>query len=325
MFSGSVVGVSDMESLYRGDFCATAVLSFLVYDWMISLGDEVAFIWSSTNKRTVASCVYFLNRYTLIMDGTICVITSYPLPILTCQSIIWIHRFLPAVQELAAAAFATLRIYAVSDRNWLLSTVTLLLLLVSPLMALICDISLIDIKDLPLPLNCIMVVKTTDTFVRLSMISRGCSIAAELLVAGITWWNAHKGRRLQKGFKVKHSMQDVMLYDGNLYFVVLALLNVMQIIFLRLRLRDPFVITSDITIFASPLNGAHSHLSFVNSEFVMPLATPAADGIGSLPSFVAAFTGPVCLEGSPDGNLCEDTLDGRTADNLVPELTERSS
>ncbi len=50
------------------------------------------------------------------------------------------------------------------------------------------------------------------------MISRGCSIAADLLVAGITWWNAHKVRRLQEGLKVKHSMQDVILYDGTSSF-----------------------------------------------------------------------------------------------------------
>ena len=46
------------------------------------------------------------------------------------------------------------------------------------------------------------------------MISRGCSIAADLLVAGVTWWNAYKEHKVQKGLKLQNSMRDVILYDG---------------------------------------------------------------------------------------------------------------
>ena len=55
-----------------------------------------------------------------------------------------------------------------------------------------------------------------------SMVSRGCSIVAELLVAGVTWWNAYKAREFEKGIKLRRSVGNVILNDGEcqiLHFV----------------------------------------------------------------------------------------------------------
>ncbi len=51
-----------------------------------------------------------------------------------------------------------------------------------------------------------------------SMISRGCSIAADLLVAGVTWWSAYKTHEFAKGIKFRRrSAGNVILHDGTCY------------------------------------------------------------------------------------------------------------
>ncbi|RPD58154.1 hypothetical protein L227DRAFT_655116 [Lentinus tigrinus ALCF2SS1-6] len=276
--------LSDLEKLYRGSCCAIAVLGFLFYDWLISLGDEVSLIWLSKGRRTIASAVYVFIRYTPIVDALICGI------------IVWTHRMLPVIQEIAASTFAALRIYAVSSKNRALAAITFLLLLVPSVMALISDVTLVDIKDLPDPFDCIMIVKTSDQFVMLSMISRGCSIAADLLVAGVTWWNAYRTRELGKGIKFRRSAGSVILHDGSLYFIILASLNVMQIIFLRLRLRDPFVVTSDVTLFTDPIASilvSHFLLNLRRVQHASDTASMPSIRIPTLPDIVTSFGGPV--------------------------------
>ena len=59
--------------------------AFLLYDWMASLPDELTLIWFSENRRTICSLVYFLTRYTPIMDGVICILTINDLSWLVCN------------------------------------------------------------------------------------------------------------------------------------------------------------------------------------------------------------------------------------------------
>ncbi|KAI0705318.1 hypothetical protein C8T65DRAFT_653027 [Cerioporus squamosus] len=280
--------LSDLEKLYRGSCCAIAVLVFLFYDWLISFGDEVSLIWLSKSRRTTASIVYAFIRYTPIVDALMCVVSINALAMPSCGIIVWTHRMLPVIQEIAASSFAALRIYAVSSKNRTLAGITFLLLLVPSVMALISDVTLVDIMDLPDPFDCIMIVKFTD----LSMISRGCSIAADLLVAGVTWWSAYKTHEFAKGIKFRRSVGNVILHDGD----ILASLNVLQIIFLRLRLRDPFVVTSDVTLFTDPIASilvSHFLLNLRRVQQAADSASMPSIRVPTLPDIVSSFGGPV--------------------------------
>ena len=43
-------------------------VALLVYDWLTSIDEEIALIWRHPRKRTVASLVYALTRYTNILQ-----------------------------------------------------------------------------------------------------------------------------------------------------------------------------------------------------------------------------------------------------------------
>ncbi|RDX47486.1 hypothetical protein OH76DRAFT_1484637 [Lentinus brumalis] len=258
--------LSDLEKLYRGSCCAIAVLGFLFYDWLISFEDEVSLIWLSKNRRTIASIVYAFIRYTPIIDALICGI------------VVWIHRMLPVIQEIAASSFAALRIYAVSSKNRTLAGITFLLLLVPSVMALISDVTLVDIKDLPDPFDCIMIVKLTDRFVMRDI------------------HDFARTHEFAKGIKFRRSAGKVILHDGSLYFIILASLNVLQIIFLRLRLRDPFVVTSDVTLFTDPIASilvSHFLLNLRRVQHATESASMPSLRIPTLPDLVSSFGGPV--------------------------------
>ncbi|KAI0740622.1 hypothetical protein C8Q76DRAFT_198231 [Earliella scabrosa] len=144
---------------------------------------------------------------------------------------------------------------------------------------------------------------------------------------------------MHQDLKFRSSMRNVIFYDGSLYFVVLAILNVLQIVFYHIRLKSPFVITADITLFANPIASilvSHFLLnlrrvnhrsptqttpSFVNSQLAMPM--PALAEIRTMPSFVASFRGPVCSASDhPDSDEDSEGESRRSGESTLHERDE---
>lgn len=57
----------------QGLLCATALL---VYDWCISLGGEATLFWRA--PRTSASILYLFNRYCIMLEWVLAMITIQP-------------------------------------------------------------------------------------------------------------------------------------------------------------------------------------------------------------------------------------------------------
>ncbi|PIL32856.1 hypothetical protein GSI_04973 [Ganoderma sinense ZZ0214-1] len=77
--SATDVSAEELESVYRTIYCVYAACMILIYDWILCLGDEVRFVWSSNSGVTGTSLVYLCSRYMLLIQTFLAVVTAYPM------------------------------------------------------------------------------------------------------------------------------------------------------------------------------------------------------------------------------------------------------
>ncbi|RPD59933.1 hypothetical protein L227DRAFT_575932 [Lentinus tigrinus ALCF2SS1-6] len=90
------------------------------------------------------------------------------------------------------------------------------------------------------------------------IISRTCLIVADFIVLGVTWYGTYRTLRLVRvaavGEQSKHTYSGVLFRDGTIYFVILAILNFLHLLFTLLSIAvyalQP---TSFVTTFTEPL------------------------------------------------------------------------
>ncbi|KAI0753733.1 hypothetical protein C8Q74DRAFT_1222282 [Fomes fomentarius] len=99
-----------MDSLYQFVFtanaCGVAVLTLLVYDWCISLGSEMTLFWRA--PRTSASILYLFNRYCIMLEWALAMLTIQPVSDLSCRGLYYTELVLsyfamigPACEDLS--------------------------------------------------------------------------------------------------------------------------------------------------------------------------------------------------------------------------------
>ncbi|KAI1784403.1 hypothetical protein LXA43DRAFT_1101440 [Ganoderma leucocontextum] len=186
-----------------------------------------------------------------------------------------------------------------------------------------------------------------------NVVWRGSQLAAELLVVGITWWYSYQSYRIQKGIKIGKTISSLLIYNGSLYFLFLATLYILAIIFgTTSNLLDGGSDVLDfIGVFYDPLT------SILTCRFILSLrqfdTSPAslacsetgsrvrehtasrdilqfaAQPSDSLPAFIASFAGPVHLdyalsETDPDA-IDNSGAEWQEMDVVAPTRTTASS
>ena len=53
--------------------------ALLVYEWLLCLGQEVRFVWGRRSVATVASVVYILSRYAMLIQYVVAIATNFPM------------------------------------------------------------------------------------------------------------------------------------------------------------------------------------------------------------------------------------------------------
>ncbi|RPD58170.1 hypothetical protein L226DRAFT_536853 [Lentinus tigrinus ALCF2SS1-7] len=102
-----------------------------------------------------------------------------------------------------------------------------------------------------------------------TIISRTCLIVADLIVLGVTWHGTYRTTQLVRvaaGEQSKHTYSGTLLRDGTTYFLILALLNVLHLLFTMLSITsDALQPASFVTIFSDPIT------SILVSRFLIDL------------------------------------------------------
>ncbi|KAI0765599.1 hypothetical protein BD413DRAFT_481997, partial [Trametes elegans] len=185
--------------------------AFLLYDWIIALGEEVRLFW--TRRFTGASVLYFFIRYIGILAyGLISVFAP-----VRCALLIKVQAFFAIFAYIPWAVFAALRVLALSQMNRPLSILVLILSLASPA---------VNFMNFGYGLTGVNVLTTgcqgedaTPSYVTtmyvVTIVSRTTLILADLLVIAVTIRSTRrKGMRAFPFGPAPQSLGEVLLYDG---------------------------------------------------------------------------------------------------------------
>ncbi|KAI0740625.1 hypothetical protein C8Q76DRAFT_791056 [Earliella scabrosa] len=332
---------------YTGSYWNALAVSHLIYDWLISLNDEIALIWTPRDRRMCATIVYVLSRYFTILQYTVPTIPFGTIPFLMVVTL---------VPNAAVAVFSGLRVYALSGANIKLSALVVALAIgprildsivnglgvhadnwATPAACMIARDNAAELnfmcKSVPLwaaSLVCCVDYVCTDT-----VIARTCSIAADVLVVGVTWLNAYNTARLSN-VDIGPTLGRVMLYDGSVYFIVLATINIARIVTSALAL--PVPISNDqmasiiVSHFILNLRSVNQNAATASTVSFVQFQRPSD---GRLPEYVASFSGPMHIghSGVNDGDDgaditevptdCPPLSDVETGIGSVPEEPAR--
>ncbi|PCH39080.1 hypothetical protein WOLCODRAFT_129036 [Wolfiporia cocos MD-104 SS10] len=144
------------------------------------------------------------------------------------------------------AVFSALRIYAINGRGWRMPLTVLTLGLVPAVTNIYCFAKMTMIS-LPPPLVCTIASNEPDSLSnRLVALTRACVIACDAVVLLATWYTTVGIRRLARIAQVEVSLSALLLRDGTIYFVVLFVLNVLDIVLWLTRVFENLTVYNEV-------------------------------------------------------------------------------
>ncbi|PIL24587.1 hypothetical protein GSI_12471 [Ganoderma sinense ZZ0214-1] len=240
--------VSMYTSLAINSYGRVASAAFILYEYAITLDQEVEMFWKETvtkRKVTGATALFAINRYLVLFLRLLNLLGFVPMSDKKCGRMTKVALAFTLLQYVPWAAFAGLRAYALSRHKPMsafiftlsMATVALNLSLfplgftgyVDPLFG--CTV--IDPVSLDLSRKCKcsesspateQVIPTSN--VPVVIICRTCFILADVLLIGITWFTISWRSMLDSvGRKDFLSLGEVLLRNGTTYFVALLFLH----------------------------------------------------------------------------------------------------
>jgi len=241
---------------------AAAVTTFIIYDYLLTLGDEVELVWSM--KPSASSVVYYvLLRYPVLLYVIIPWISSTN-PGLTasvCTGLSITSDVMATTFIIMVAAFGALRIYAVSGRDWRFVLPALALGLV-PAVTNLYDYAQSAYEELPDGSSVCSQVQSLSRHLskELVIISRTCAVASDMIVIFAICWHSRRHIKLANHLKNKRpSLMMLMMRDGLVLFVLLVIFNALDI---ALALTKDF--GQSVTIFINPTTSVLLSRSLLN-------------------------------------------------------------
>ncbi|TFK84135.1 hypothetical protein K466DRAFT_589157 [Polyporus arcularius HHB13444] len=230
MSSQAAALVAAVQSQYTSHLCIAGSSVFLMYDYVITFGQEVELFW--TNRLTGATVLFFANRYISLLFDVMGLVE--PFGRFSDQSC---PRFVKALagvsysQYIIWASFSGLRAYALSRQKILSAFVFLLLLVPAGINYAQFSFGLSGVNSSLF--GCISVTQLTSALARkLVIASRTCIITADAILVVITVVTlAKRGVMSTLTTHSRWTLSSVLLRDGLMYFFVLMTLNVLHMAF----------------------------------------------------------------------------------------------
>ncbi|KAI0738618.1 hypothetical protein C8Q80DRAFT_1275587 [Daedaleopsis nitida] len=262
--------IATYQSLFVDNACAFAVLALVIYDYAITLGQEIEMFWR--RKLTGATALFLLNRYLLVLDYIFNIATIERSSEVAYVSYFPVcHANHPVHHDYGRASCAVLvkaenslynvqyRVTSPGQHSRLFNVPVALLVGLLTLVPLGLNMSqfasgltgMIDpifgcTEVLPVDPN---LAKKRKLHLSLTITSRTTLIVADLILIVVTWRSIP---RRKESNQMGMSFAGVLFRDGLLYFVVLFALNALHLIFTMVSIVDPLNPVSNVTIFTLP-------------------------------------------------------------------------
>ncbi|KAI0708036.1 hypothetical protein C8Q76DRAFT_800315 [Earliella scabrosa] len=255
--------------------CYGAMGALAIYEHLITFDSEVRLVWR--RKVTGATVLFMLNKYLLLLRFLI-VLTSYDitttevsdsnlrparcsdLTLDRCRATVLAGDFFQTAPHLIWAAFAALRVYALTDHLWWLAAIIFLVSSV-PVATNTYAYSITSIESFIPPFNCISSLSMSEElYLALLILTRASVVLGDVLVIGVTWYKTYNTWKTAASVAMKASFSTMLLRDGTVYFLCILTLNVLHLAF---SLTGLFVQT--LVIFQDPL------ISILVGRFILNL------------------------------------------------------
>ncbi|KIP02559.1 hypothetical protein PHLGIDRAFT_26538 [Phlebiopsis gigantea 11061_1 CR5-6] len=288
--------VQIVAQTFTFDYVVVALTSLVVYDYLITLDQEVATVWN--RKFNATSCLLVTTRWVMLLNQIFTWIPGTPN---VCGGTEITSAVFLTVAVVQIALFSALRVFALWDRNYVLSAIVFLLSFV-PVGADMYTWIHSSYYYVGAPFyQCSQTLNYSDELdIDLTYLSRSCLIAADTIVLACTWSKTFRQYRYARRINMTSSITKCLLRDGNLVF--LLILNIIQIV--------TFNSTS------APLGPFISTIpSILVSRFIMNLrqagtpaatfSTPDSSALPSAPAFVVppSYIGAIGGDLDHDGSL----------------------
>ncbi|PIL24619.1 hypothetical protein GSI_12503 [Ganoderma sinense ZZ0214-1] len=258
----SPAGLSDLQFSNYGFF---AVVAFLGYEHLITFDTEVALFWK---KQFSGACLlFFVNRYlTLAWAIETAASPLYASPKRSVRS--WLTP--------AAAAFSTLRVYALGRIRSVAALVFILSMMpsITKFAATFCIMLITglpdhspDCKTVQGPITkrlanswvlaCTRFRPSCSSMLRFTIVSRSSLITAEVVVLVVTWIATYRRGVISRKAE-KQTVAHVVLFNGTTYFLVMLFLNCLQLGFTLASVGPTRKVlnVSEVTTFSEPITSA---------------------------------------------------------------------
>ncbi|KAJ3541650.1 hypothetical protein NM688_g6055 [Phlebia brevispora] len=259
------VTVTEFRADLVQNYSIFASLVIVCYEFIITLQDEYEFIWR--RKRTVATWLFLTNRYLML---AVAIANARKIWFQTCSNISLIN-FLNVLAQLLAfilAVFSTLRVFALLDRAYVSAAAVFLLGLISiatdfyqasRMYTYYVDDSLLGPScyfKFRLSASALFYCKKHDrnnvvvlTNLAATLAGVLSTIVADIIVIVATWLRTYRHVRQASFIGMSARTSTVLLHHGTLYFVVLCIVNLADLLVLLVpssAAEDPVTIIADI-------------------------------------------------------------------------------
>ncbi|KAF9071454.1 hypothetical protein BDP27DRAFT_1446347 [Rhodocollybia butyracea] len=218
--------------------------TFLYYDHLLTLQDEVVYIWSRPN--TVSSGMFFVNRY-FSFTGNILILLSmfmvpsevgyitsqgfeYKLRTHSCHPWEELQEFFHAFVQVIVAILLTLRIYAIygRDRRVIIGLAAIIVFGIGATVASLAFSESTPVPS-PFPIGCHDVLNTKNA--ALVAVGWEAVLIYDTLLSSMTLFKAYQARFQPKPKEMKRlSLLTIIMRDGTIYFGIMALTNLVNVL-----------------------------------------------------------------------------------------------
>ncbi|KAH9917901.1 uncharacterized protein BXZ73DRAFT_105421 [Epithele typhae] len=217
--------VAEVAASTVSNYIALSIMTFLAFEWLITVGDEVNLFW--TKKKTVATVLFILNRYTPILYMASSFSGANAWTDSSCNASVLTSIMLDALQYIPWALFSALRVHATTEKRWDVAIFVALLSL-APLAEGMVHMTFIHGEIIP-GWGCGGIDTESpalSAICTLSIVSRTSLMLSDLVVVASAWAMTYRTGGLpdMKALTVP-SFCARFLVNGSIYFVVLLALN----------------------------------------------------------------------------------------------------
>ncbi|TBU42484.1 hypothetical protein BD309DRAFT_962874 [Dichomitus squalens] len=245
------------------NYCDVTAPTVVMYDWLLTFPREAQLMLRG-RARPLSVALYLANRYINLLDETMGLLGyNTSLSTKSCTGIAFSNLVLTYLSLLPPALFTGLRAFALSS-DWRISSLILILSCLPFATNMVTfGYHLSGLED-PI-LGCLDdIVQPESLFRKIGIINRTCTIAADTLLIVLTWWSLRVQTIGQAAGAISEKgLVGVMLRDGMLYFGILLVLNIAQLLVEELSFFD--TLGDIVAVFSAPLS------SILVSHFMLDL------------------------------------------------------